>query len=317
MSIQPASSGLSAWLSTPLGAHLSKPNCVISIRKLADCSYSTRSSSGCREFDSLPRQPHAAIVGYRNERGRTAAVGLCRCLPVVAVADLVVLPHALSSATIPSGAALSFTHLMPEGRGPVRISILEPVAVVRPWRIGGKASNRVRQFINLPDQRLDGAARLSNSRAGACACYAPQWPSEKWFPVRLRWKSGGPLVAVRPAESNSCTASSRAGHRIITAEMEVRGGKRKKHWLRYRTRPTGTTTRWGQRAPITWPATPQPPDERCGRRLHDGACKGNPGLGGWFWLKWAIPRKEIVRRRARDTTTVMELTAVIEGAAHR
>ncbi len=51
----------------------------------------------------------------------------------------------------------------------------------------------------------------------------------------------------------------------------------------------------------------------------DGACKGNPGPGGWGLVlryldaKGAVHEKELCGGEARTTNNRMELTAVIEG----
>ncbi|MGH8750084.1 MAG: ribonuclease HI [Burkholderiales bacterium] len=46
----------------------------------------------------------------------------------------------------------------------------------------------------------------------------------------------------------------------------------------------------------------------------DGACKGNPGIGGWgAWLKYSGHVKEIFGGAAHTTNNRMELTAVIEA----
>jgi ribonuclease HI len=48
----------------------------------------------------------------------------------------------------------------------------------------------------------------------------------------------------------------------------------------------------------------------------DGACKGNPGPGGWgVWLKSGATEKEIFGGELLTTNNRMELTAVIEGLA--
>ena len=48
----------------------------------------------------------------------------------------------------------------------------------------------------------------------------------------------------------------------------------------------------------------------------DGACKGNPGPGGWgAWLKSGTTEKEIFGGELNTTNNRMELTAVIEGLA--
>lgn len=46
----------------------------------------------------------------------------------------------------------------------------------------------------------------------------------------------------------------------------------------------------------------------------DGACKGNPGVGGWgVYLTWKEHSKEICGGKKRTTNNQMELTAVIEA----
>jgi ribonuclease HI len=48
----------------------------------------------------------------------------------------------------------------------------------------------------------------------------------------------------------------------------------------------------------------------------DGACKGNPGPGGWgAWLKTGAHEKELWGGEAVTTNNRMELTAVIEALA--
>ncbi|WP_432731504.1 ribonuclease HI [Variovorax sp. W6] len=48
----------------------------------------------------------------------------------------------------------------------------------------------------------------------------------------------------------------------------------------------------------------------------DGACKGNPGPGGWgAWLKSGASEKDLFGGELNTTNNRMELTAVIEGLA--
>ena len=48
----------------------------------------------------------------------------------------------------------------------------------------------------------------------------------------------------------------------------------------------------------------------------DGACKGNPGPGGWgAWLRSGTHEKELFGGEAHTTNNRMELTAVIEALA--
>ena len=46
----------------------------------------------------------------------------------------------------------------------------------------------------------------------------------------------------------------------------------------------------------------------------DGACKGNPGIGGWgAWLKYGDHARELFGGEAHTTNNRMELTAVIRA----
>lgn len=46
----------------------------------------------------------------------------------------------------------------------------------------------------------------------------------------------------------------------------------------------------------------------------DGACRGNPGPGGWgAWLRWGAHEKELWGGEPLTTNNRMELTAVIEA----
>ena len=48
----------------------------------------------------------------------------------------------------------------------------------------------------------------------------------------------------------------------------------------------------------------------------DGACKGNPGPGGWgAWLRWGDHEREMFGGEPATTNNRMELTAVIESLA--
>ena len=46
----------------------------------------------------------------------------------------------------------------------------------------------------------------------------------------------------------------------------------------------------------------------------DGACKGNPGVGGWgAWMRYGAHERELFGGEILTTNNRMELTAVIEG----
>jgi ribonuclease HI len=62
------------------------------------------------------------------------------------------------------------------------------------------------------------------------------------------------------------------------------------------------------------PADPVAPSEV--QIYADGACRGNPGPGGWgAWLRSAGHEKELFGGEPRTTNNRMELTAVIEALA--
>jgi ribonuclease HI len=66
-------------------------------------------------------------------------------------------------------------------------------------------------------------------------------------------------------------------------------------------------------------ATPAPIPETVGKIVHiytDGACKGNPGPGGWgALLAWNGTERELFGGERATTNNRMELTAVIEALA--
>lgn len=61
-------------------------------------------------------------------------------------------------------------------------------------------------------------------------------------------------------------------------------------------------------------AAPQSPSRPVVTVYSDGACKGNPGPGGWgAWLAWDGHEKELFGGEAQTTNNRMELTAVIRA----
>ena len=68
---------------------------------------------------------------------------------------------------------------------------------------------------------------------------------------------------------------------------------------------------------IVQPAIKQPAIQRPSVMVYtDGACKGNPGPGGWgAWLSTGGHEKELFGGEALTTNNRMELTAVIEALA--
>ena len=58
----------------------------------------------------------------------------------------------------------------------------------------------------------------------------------------------------------------------------------------------------------------QTPDSNQVILYTDGACKGNPGRGGWgVLLEWGDHTKELCGGEADTTNNRMEITAVVEG----
>lgn len=56
------------------------------------------------------------------------------------------------------------------------------------------------------------------------------------------------------------------------------------------------------------------PDPQHVEMYTDGACKGNPGPGGWgAWLRYGNHERELSGGEPRTTNNRMELTAVIQG----
>ncbi|HEV8259508.1 MAG TPA: methyltransferase domain-containing protein [Burkholderiales bacterium] len=183
MSIQPASSGLSAWLSTPLGAHLLAAELRYFDQELADVFGFNAFQLGLPEFDFLRanRMPYRWVTGM-NGPVRLQS-DLC-ALPIQSsVADLVVLPHALEFSNNPHQVLREVSRiLMPEGH--VVLSGFNPWSL---WGVRRLANRRegvhpwCGQFINLPRIK-DWMALLGFELAGGrMCCYAPPVATEKWF----------------------------------------------------------------------------------------------------------------------------------------
>jgi ribonuclease HI len=62
------------------------------------------------------------------------------------------------------------------------------------------------------------------------------------------------------------------------------------------------------------PLAPAPPADAVVEIYADGACKGNPGPGGWgAWLRCGVHERELFGGERSTTNNRMELTAVIEA----
>ena len=181
--MQPAPSSLSKWLSTPLGSHLLETELRYFDQELADVFGFNALQLGLPEFDFLRanRMPHRWVTGTDGPVGLQSDP--C-ALPIQsAVADLVVLPHALEFSSNPHQVLREVSRiLMPEGH--VVLSGFNPWSLwgvrrlanhgngVYPWR---------GQFINLPRIK-DWMALLGFELAGGrMCCYAPPLTTEKWF----------------------------------------------------------------------------------------------------------------------------------------
>jgi len=114
------------------------------------------------------------------------------------LADLVVLPHALEfQQQSPSGAREVHAFLMPEGH--VVLSGFNPWSLWGVRRLGsregvhrGAASSSI-----CRGSKIGWRCSASNSRAGACACYAPPVATENVSPFRLHeeWDRWWPFAA--------------------------------------------------------------------------------------------------------------------------
>jgi ribonuclease HI/SAM-dependent methyltransferase len=217
--------------------------------------------------------------------------------------DLVALPHALESTVDPHLVLREAERvLMPEGQ--VVISGFNTLSL---WRLRQAFARR---SAGAPwDARFIGLLRLKDwlhllgfeLNGGRFGCYAPPFVHQKWL-ARFAFME-------------------KAGARwwpIMGGVYVVRAVKRV-HGMRLIT-PAWRQERARRRAVAVIPqrnrSTSQRDAEGVVEIYADGACKGNPGRGGWgVILLSGGNRKELHGGAASTTNNRMELTAVIEGLA--
>jgi ribonuclease HI len=174
------------------------------------------------------------------------------------------------------------------------------------WARAATASCRVRRV-----HRLLAAARLAapaglRGRAGRFGCWRPPLATERWLQRTAwmeRWANAGGRCSARPTSwwrSSACAAC--AWSAWPHAARERRKG---------RDRPparggAAAARRTGDHGEVMTEVV----------IYTDGACKGNPGPGGWgAWLRSGAHEKELWGGEALTTNNRMELTAVIEALA--
>jgi SAM-dependent methyltransferase len=173
---------LSAWFTTPLGAHLLTDEQRHFDREVADVFGFNAFQLGLAEFDFLRanRMPfHCAVSPEGGAAGLRCDL---RALPIqTGVADLVILPHTLEFSENPHQVLREVARvLMPEGH--VVVSGFNPWSL---WGVRRLAAGRhgfpwSGQFINLPRLK-DWMALLGfEVSAGRMACYVPPLAREKW-----------------------------------------------------------------------------------------------------------------------------------------
>jgi SAM-dependent methyltransferase len=183
MSIEPSTTSLSGWFSTPLGARLLDAEQAYFDRELADVFGFNAIQLGLPEFDFLRanRMPFRCVIG---PEGPVRAQSDHCALPLQAAsADLVVLPHALEFSPNPHQVLREVSRvLVPEGH--VVLSGFNPWSL---WGLRRAAASRdgafpwCGQFINLPRIK-DWMALLGFELAAGRMCfYAPPVAAESWF----------------------------------------------------------------------------------------------------------------------------------------
>jgi SAM-dependent methyltransferase len=183
MSIAPSHPGLSAWLTTALGARLLETELRYFDQELADVFGFNAFQLGLPEFDFLRanRMPFRCVTGSEGAVGLRA--DLC-ALPIqTATADLVVLPHTLEFSSNPHQVLREVSRiLMPEGH--IVISGFNPWSLWGLWRMVARRGGGYPwcgQFISLPRIK-DWMALLGfELAAGRMCCYAPPFSGEKWL----------------------------------------------------------------------------------------------------------------------------------------
>ena len=234
--------------------------------------------------------------------------------------DLIVLPHALEFTTEPHQLLReAYRTLRPEGQ--IVISGFNPFSAVRRQallrpRAGAPVE---RQFHRaLPAQGLAGAARIRGHRRRSRLLRPAVSQPGLARALRLLRVRRRPLVADRrrrllPArdQERDRHAGDHAG--VAAAQADAGSGT-----------AAGARVHRAAGRPVSAAGHPEG-DAASARRdgapatdvvtIHtDGACKGNPGPGGWgALLQWGSHRRELFGGEAATTNNRMELTAVIRA----
>jgi ribonuclease HI len=254
--------------------------------------------------------------------------------------DLLLLPHTLELARDPHLTLREVERvLVPEGR--LRHHRLQPGQPVgsaparRPsrqragwaWRAG--CTCRARASSSATGGCATGCGcSASRSRRGASAATGRRCRSERWL-QRFAWMDplGDRWWPVLGAVYYLCAVKRVRGMRLVGL------ARREKKLARAAPVVARSGGAWRSRPPTaTGAPTADPPAAAAeaspgGRAPEghvlsaiviytDGACKGNPGPGGWgAWLRPASTRRSCsAARKPLTTNNRMELTAVIEGA---
>ena len=175
--------GMREWFETPPGRYLLAWERAEFDRAVADIFGFHALQLGLPELDTLRtnRMPHRWVTGMEGPVRLQADLG---ALPIQsAVADLVVLPHALEFSSNPHQVLREVSRiLMPEGH--VVLSGFNPWSLWGVRRLASRADGVYPwsgQFINLPRIK-DWMALLGFELAGGrMCCYAPPLTTEKWF----------------------------------------------------------------------------------------------------------------------------------------
>ena len=289
--------GLSEWFATPQGPLRARLGArASSTSPPRTCSATARCRWACTEVDFLRANRIPFRFTLALEHGAALAADPMQ-LPLASQSvDLVVLPHALESTADPHLVLREAERvLIPEGQ--LVISGFNPLSL---WRLRQLFA---RKGSGAPwDERFIGLLRLKDwlhllgfeLNGGRFGCYAPPF-EQPALAVALRVHGEGRRALVADH-----------GRRLRGARGEARA----------RHAPDRARLAQGARAPARAggaPAAQRPPDAQHDRssaaamtEAHveiyaDGACKGNPGPGGWgVLLRSGRPRAGTVRRRGAD-----------------
>jgi ribonuclease HI/SAM-dependent methyltransferase len=331
--------GLHDWFATPPGRYLLAWEQAQFDQAVADVFGYHALQLGAAEVDGLRtnRMPHRWLaLDDPARRGKATLLTDFAALPFAANSlDLVVLPHALELSPDPHATLREVERvLVPEGR--VVICGLNPASL---W---GMRQRRAHIYRKL------GIGDLYLPEGGEFIGY---WRMRDWLRLLSFEVESGRFGIYRPAVRSEGLAGARAldGHRRRALVVHLRRGllsgggeARARHapaerrlaprrCTRHRARADrgqgapagrGQLRRQGHRQELKTGTENERTNEQGKISLNevviytDGACKGNPGPGGWgAWLKSGATEKDLFGGELDTTNNRMELTAVIEGLA--